>query len=171
MRSPACHLVNGLLVALLLVVSGCAMAQSCETDNAALRAMPMGLVEVTKSDGSQLLLEVKVANKNKTRSAGFQRVCQETIAETPILFVFTSQLTPRFHMNNVVAPIDIAFIRMDGSIDSVQAMQPYVMVSKNKPLYSPDSDIIAALEGHSGFFAQNEIDTAANISWSLSNEK
>ncbi len=156
-------------VSLLVLISniGNAYAQACETDNAALRAMPAGLVEVTRTDGSQLEFEVKVANKGRTRSAGFQRVCAETIAKTPILFVFSSPFTPRFHMNNVVAPIDIAFIRKNGSVDSIQAMQTYVMVSKDKPLYSPTSAVIAALEGHPGFFEDNEIDTTAQISWSL----
>lgn len=162
------YLVNCLV---LLFISGCAMALDCETDNAALRAMDIGSVQVSMADGSQFSFEVKVANTNKTRAAGFQRVCPATIAKTPILFMFPFPLTPRFHMNNVVAPIDIAFIRVDGSIDSIQTMDTYVLGSKEKPLYSAGSDVIAALEGHDGFFAEKNIDTSAKITWSLPDEK
>ena len=137
----------------------------CQKDNEDLRAMPLGMVEFTRVDGSKYTVQVRVADNSKTRSAGFQYVCAETIAQLPILFLFESVVRPSFHMNNVVAGIDIAFIRPDYTIDSIQKMHPYVLIMLNKPLYSPSSDVIAALEAHPGFYQKNNIDLTAKVSW------
>ena len=137
----------------------------CQKDNEDLRAMPLGEVKFTRVDGSKYTVQVRVADNNKTRSAGFQYVCAETIAQLPILFLFESALTPSFHMNNVVAGIDIAFIRPDNTIDSIQKMHPYALIMLNKPLYSPNSAVIAALEAHPGFYQKNNIDLTARVSW------
>jgi len=98
--------------------------------NAALRSMPLIDVTFTRKDGSTFEVESRLANNNQTRSAGFQYVCKQTIAAKPILFVFDHVRTPTFHMHNVVAAIDIAFIRPDSSIDSIQKMHPYVLIQR-----------------------------------------
>lgn len=137
----------------------------CETDNTALSSMGKAIVTFSRADGSEFEVDVKLADNNNTRSAGFQRVCASTIAAEPILFVFAYETRPSFHMNNVVAPIDIAFIDRAGAIDSVQAMQVYVLVNKNKPLYSPSRPVIAALEAHPEFFSKHNIDLDTTVSW------
>lgn len=139
----------------------------CQEDNEALRSMPLIDVTFTRKDGSTFDVESRLANNNKTRSAGFQYVCKQTIAEKPILFVFDQARTPSFHMNNVVAGIDIAFIRPDSSIDSIQKMHPYVLIQIDKPLYSPNGDVIAAFEAYPNFFEVYNIDLDATVSWQL----
>ncbi len=150
---------------LSIALTSTACAKNCEEDNHALRSMPLSEVIITNQDQQRLTFSVRIASTQTTRSAGFQRVCESTIKQTPILFVFNYPMRPRFHMNNVVAPIDIAFIQADGSIDSIQAMKPYILGSKNKPLYSPRSQIIAALEAHAGFFEKNGIDLNSHVAW------
>lgn len=137
----------------------------CELDNAALRAMPEVQVTLTASSGKEHTVTARLADNNQTRAAGFQRVCASVIAAMPILFEFKVPRVPRFHMHNVVAPIDIAFILPDNGIDSIQAMQPYSLIQIDKPLYQPSQPSIAALEAYPGFFLERQIDTAAKITW------
>ena len=147
-------------------VSACGQGVSCQKDNEALQAMPKISVTLTRADGSNLVIDGKLADNNQTRSAGFQRVCASTIEAAPILFAFNRAVMPNFHMNNVVAPIDIAFIDADGAIESIQSMQPYSLVAIDKPLYGPKRPIVAALEAHPGFFSKHELGLDSKVSWS-----
>ncbi len=139
----------------------------CQTDNENLRSMPLSQVTFTRHDGSIFSVQARTANNNKNRAAGFQYVCAETIATTPILFIFERPAQPSFHMNNVVAGIDIAFIRPDSTIDSIQTMKPYVLIMVDKPLYSPSSPAIAAFEAMPNFYKINNIDLNTNVTWQL----
>ena len=116
-------------------------------------------------DGESWSIDAKLADTNSTRAAGFQNVCESVMKETPILFVFNRAFVPEFHMNNVIAPIDIAFIKANGQIDSIQAMLPYVLGSRNRPLYSAKGPVLAALETSKDFYRDNNIDQATKISW------
>lgn len=168
-------LATFLKVILLTVIVSVGSAQvshagiECQTDNEALRSMPLSEVTFTRKDGSTFEIETRTASTSQTRSAGFQYVCAETIAATPILFVFEQQVTPSFHMNNVVAGIDIAFIKPDSQIDSIQKMKPYVLILLDKPLYSANGPVIAAFETYPGFFDVNNIDLNAKVTWQLLN--
>lgn len=150
---------------LLLSVNACAQNLNCQTDNADLQAMPTLTIEITREDGSVYVQTGKLADNDKTRAAGFQRVCGSTIESSPILFDFKRQLMPRFHMNNVVAPIDIAFIDKNGRIESIQAMKPYILGSNKKPLYGPRRPIVAAFEVHPGFFEKHNLNLKSTVTW------
>lgn len=143
---------------------------ACQTDNAHLQEMPIIQVSIGLPDGSRHVFDARLADNNTTRAAGFQRVCASTIAETPILFVFPRAFKPQFHMHNVVAPIDIAFIQESGAIDSIQAMKPYVLGSKNKPLYGPVKPVIAALEARPGFFSALPVHIGSIIQWQVTQD-
>lgn len=139
--------------------------QNCQITNDDLQAMPQTDLWIEYANGEKLDIKVKLANRNSTRAAGFQRVCAATIAAQPILFVFDNEVRPRFHMRNVVAPIDIAFIDKNGQIDSIQAMPTYVLGRREQPLYSPSKKVIAALETYPGFYAEHNVDQSVSISW------
>ena len=145
-------------------------AQSCELSNADLDAMPKLVVQFDYANGETLQVAAKLADNAQTRAAGFQRLCAETIAAEPILFVFKRERKPSFHMRNVVAPLDIAFIKNGGEIDSIQAMAPYILGSTRRPTYSPKRAVIAALEVQPGFYSEREIDNTVSISWHLPSE-
>lgn len=138
----------------------------CEITNNALVSMPAVQVIATKANGATHSFTAKLANNDFTRAAGFQRVCESTIRKTPILFTFDRAVIPNFHMNNVVVPIDIAFIQQSSAIDVIHKMQPYSVVSIEKPLYRPTKPVVAALETYSGFYADHNIDLTSTISWS-----
>ncbi|MFT7525782.1 MAG: uncharacterized membrane protein (UPF0127 family) [Arenicella sp.] len=157
----------GLTVCLLVLsFSGLANAEfACETSNLALESMPDGIVTIDYADGKTKEFSVRLANSSSTRAAGFQRVCKSTIAAKPILFVFAQALRPSFHMNNVVAGIDIAFINSAGRLDSIHNMSPYVLGSNHTPRYQSEGFIQSALEAYPGFFAEHSVDDSVMISW------
>lgn len=173
LRALRSAVLRGLLfLSLSLILSGCANA--CQSDNAALQAMGQADVRFFERDDQGeprtlpfFEIETRLASNPQTRSAGFQFVCKEVIAAKPILFVFQRPTRPSFHMRNVVAPIDIAFIRSDGSIDSIHKMKPYTLGSKRNPVYSSKRAIVAALEVEPGFFARHKINHATKIAWAL----
>ncbi|MFT5571172.1 MAG: uncharacterized membrane protein (UPF0127 family) [Cryomorphaceae bacterium] len=156
-----------LTLALLTTGASCVAAQTidCEIDNAALRVMPKSLVTFTRQDGSQFAVEVKTAKNSRSRAAGFQRVCESTVEQEPMLFLFDREFMPKFHMNNVVAPLAIAFFTKKGVIKSIQTMQPYVVASLKKPLYGPSVPVLGALEGHIDFFGKHKLNTKSTMRW------
>ena len=154
-----------LLCLMVLIVSEVAQAQKCEISNADLDAMPEVIVQFDYANGEQLQVAARLADNTRTRAAGFQKICAQTIAQQPILFVFQRQTKPSFHMRNVVASLAIAFIKKNGEIDSIQAMSPYVLGSTRRPLYSPQRAVIAALEVYPEFYSERKIDTTVSISW------
>jgi uncharacterized membrane protein (UPF0127 family) len=154
---------------LTLLISACSHAQlDCQVDNPALQAMPKIEVILTRADGSSFSMTAKLADNDSTRAAGFQRVCESTIEAMPILFVFTRERVPSFHMNNVVAPIDIAFIDKNGQLASIHAMKPYSVIQIKKPLYSPKRPVLYALEVHQGFYQKNNIAVNSKMTWAAS---
>ncbi|MFQ3244832.1 MAG: uncharacterized membrane protein (UPF0127 family) [Arenicella sp.] len=161
-------LMRSTIFLLALVTSACSHAQlDCQIDNPALQAMPKIEVTLTRDDGSRVIMPAKLADNNATRAAGFQRVCESTIEAMPILFVFKQPSVPSFHMNNVVAPIDIAFIDNDGDLESIQSMNPYSMLQVKKPLYSPKRPVLYALEVHKGFYQKHNISVDSKMKWTL----
>ena len=94
-----------------------------------------------------------LANTTFALSHGFQFTCSETIDKTNILFQFPRPILPAFHMNNVLAPLDIAFIDQQGTIVNIFNMQVY-QAGKPKALYKPSSPIVYALEAKAGYFKQ-----------------
>lgn len=170
---------------LMLTMSGCAQSESsikkpqanqqsnqaCELDNKDLQAMPVVNVSFRQKDGSVYSSEARLAKNYQTRAAGFQRVCASTIAAMPILFVFDREGFPQFHMNNVVAAIDIAFIDKRGRIESIQAMKPYSLLSLNKPTYGPNRPVISAFEAHPDFFKDHGISLDSLFTWSTKAQK
>jgi len=161
--------IHATIYLLTLVTSACGYAQTdCQSDNSALQAMPRIEVTLTRDDGSSYTMPAKLADNNATRAAGFQRVCESTIEAMPILFVFKHPSVPSFHMNNVVAPIDIAFIDSEGDLESIQAMKPYSILQIKKTLYSPKRPVLYALEVHKGFYQKHEISVNSKMTWAPS---
>jgi Fur family ferric uptake transcriptional regulator len=90
---------------------------------------------------------VRLAADDEQRAAGFQCATRAEIEQTKILFDFSFEIMTAFHMQNVVAPLDIAFAKADGRIFSVQRMVP-----DPRALYQPLGPFRYALEARAGFF-------------------
>ena len=69
-----------------------------------------------------------------------------------MLFIFESNDYWTFHMKNTFIPLDIAFIKEDGTIDSIEELDPM-----NPIPVGPESEIRYAVEVNRGWFAENGV--------------
>lgn len=126
-------------------------AAECSRWRAAFLRMPTRDISIEVGPRT-LRLSVKVADDDEQRAAGFQCATGADVERTKILFDFGAEITTAFHMQNVAAPLDIAFAKGDGRIFSVQRMVP-----SPTALYQPMGAFRYALETRAGFFEQQGI--------------
>ena len=69
-----------------------------------------------------------------------------------MLFIFENNDYHTFHMKNTFIPLDIAFIKEDGTIDSIEELDPMSPIP-----VSPRSEIRYAVEVNRGWFAENDV--------------
>ncbi len=94
---------------------------------------------------------VEVADDPEERPRGLMG--RDSIApDSGMYFVYEQTHRQGFYMRNTRIPLSIAFIRADGVIIAVRAMQPY-----DESLVQPDQDYKDALEMNQGWFAENNI--------------
>jgi uncharacterized membrane protein (UPF0127 family) len=122
----------------------------CRQTTPALQRMESRDMVLINDRERRLPLRVKVADEPEERLAGFQHLCGEVIASQLILFDFTRPFPARFHMRNVHAPLDIAFLDERGRIVEVQRMVP------GTSLYHSSRAVRFALEARSGFFREHD---------------
>ncbi len=141
------------LLLLLAVAAPAATAQSpeCQRWREAFAGMPMRMVTVQIGTRT-LALRVKLADTPERQAAGFQCASPQEIQRHLILFDFGQEIVTQFHMQNVPAALDIAFIKGDGRIFSILKMDP-----SPTNLYGPLGPFRYALEAHAGFFASQGI--------------
>jgi len=140
------------LGALLPALAGGASATSAECPRwrEAFASMPTKMVTL-QSGAKTLALRVKSADTSERQAGGFQCATAEEIQRNLILFDFGQEIMTQFHMNNVPAPLDIAFVKADGRIFSILRMEP----SAN--LYGPMGAFRYAIEARAGFFESQGI--------------
>ena len=133
-------------------------ADECMPQTPAFEHMQEKFIEIVDDQGESILLKVKIADDNAEQAAGFQFICPDVIDVTAILFIFERAKTPLFHMNNVFADLDIAFIDIEGRIADIQTMNEERSTGVRK-LYPSDVVTKYALEVPAGFFSENNITT------------
>ncbi|MCG5537376.1 DUF192 domain-containing protein [Halorhodospira sp. 9622] len=84
-------------------------------------------------------IEVRIANTRTARAQGFQHASPEQLSTERVLFVWSEPHRPSFHMHNVSAPLDIAWIA-EGEIIAIERMTP------GEQGYRPPEPVDAALE-------------------------
>jgi len=138
--------------------------QQCQENPSVLLSMPVAKSYVHKKQGKpEILISYRIAKTSEHQAFGFQYACPATVKENQILFLFASSFVPQFHMNNVFAPLDIAFIDETGKIVSIQQMQVYTD-SGAQALYSPNVKVKYALEARQGYFKELGIQVGDNLS-------
>jgi zinc transport system permease protein len=153
-RIPWGHRARLAAVVLLCVsVSAGAAAQEneCKRWREAFAAMPVRMVTV-QAGAKTMAIRVKVAETSEHAAAGFQCSTPQEIQKTLILFDFGREIYSQFHMNHVPAPLDIAFIKGDGTIFSILKMDP-----SPTALYGPLGNFRFALEARAGFYESQGI--------------
>lgn len=157
-----CQLISS-VVGCVLVTS--VLSADCQSSTPTIDAMVQATVRVNGEDNHTI--SVSVADSATKRAAGFQYVCEARIQKTAILFVFDAPLRPSFHMRNVLAPLDIAFIDGNGQIVDIQTMHTYILGSLQRPTYAPPMPVIAALETRAGYFDDHNIEVGDVLNWAL----
>jgi uncharacterized membrane protein (UPF0127 family) len=150
------HARRGSLAAILLVVqllAGVARAEDveCPRWREAFSGMPLKMATI-QAGGKTLALRVKAADTSERQAGGFQCATAADIQRHLILFDFGQEILTQFHMNNVVAPLDIAFIKADGRIFSIMRMEP-----SPTQLYGPMGTFRYAIEARAGFYESQGI--------------
>jgi uncharacterized membrane protein (UPF0127 family) len=147
-------------VSLLLVLAGLALGVPAQADDdpdcprfrAAFASMPARVAVIRAGEPRELQVAVKLAATEEARRAGFQCAAREEIERTVILFDFGAEVFRGFHMWNVPAPLDIAFVKASGRIFSILRMEPGA-----RETYGPMGRFRYAMEAREGFFKAHGI--------------
>ena len=75
-----------------------------------------------------------------------------------MLFIFEEVGQHSFHMKNTRIPLDIAFVREDGIVESIKELTPFSTL----PVYS-DGQVLFAIEANRGWFAENNVEVGDEI--------
>ena len=70
-----------------------------------------------------------------------------------MLFVFEEVGQKSFHMKDTRIPLDIAFIKEDGTVESIKSLNPFTLLP-----VSSDGVVASALEVNRGWFAENNVE-------------
>jgi len=104
-----------------------------------------------KEEFISLPLELEIPQNNAEFRLGL--MFRESLEQDKgMLFIFESNDYWTFHMKNTFIPLDIAFIKEDGTIESIKELDPM-----NSIQVGPDSEIRYAVEANRGWFAENGV--------------
>jgi uncharacterized membrane protein (UPF0127 family) len=128
----------------LLLPDGALVAADCSPSTPAFAHMDSRTLALVNDRGEAVSMEARIADDGAERAAGFQHICASVIERSNILFEFAPPIASGFHMRNVHAPLDIAFIAPDGRVIATARMEP------GKQRYGPPGVIGYALETRAG---------------------
>ena len=99
-----------------------------------------------------LPLEIEIPNNIRDFNLGL--MFRESLdTNSGMLFIFDDVQQQSFHMTETKIPLDIAFIREDGTIESIKELEPF----DENPV-SSDGEVLCALEVNRGWFAENNVE-------------
>ena len=81
-------------------------------------------ITFSTSDEQDLRFEVLVAANSIERAAGYQYIHPEVIGRSAIFFLYARDSISTFHMCNVRAPLDILWLRANGTVLDHARMEP-----------------------------------------------
>ena len=134
------------LLVTLLAAGAEAQDPDCPRWRDAFTGMPFKMVTI-QAGAKTLAVRVKAADNSERQAGGFQCATAEEIQRHLILFDFGDEIVTQFHMKNVRAPLDIAFVKADGRIFSILRMDP-----SPTRLYGPMGPFRYAIEARAGFY-------------------
>jgi zinc transport system permease protein len=130
----------------LMAPAADAQDPACKRWREAFASMPVQMLTL-ETGSKHIAARVRMAMSSEQQAAGFQCATPQEIERSLILFDFGREISTQFHMQNVPAPLDIAFAKADGRIFAVLRMEP-----SPTALYGPMGDFRYALEARKGFF-------------------
>ena len=102
-----------------------------------------------------LQLEIPKTKSDFTKGLMFRESLE---ANSGMLFVFDRIAQQSFHMTETTIPLDIAFIKENGIIESIKPLEP----KDSNPVYS-EGAIELAIEVNRGWFAENNIEVGDEL--------
>ena len=104
-------------------------------------------------------LPLNIEIPNNIRDFNLGLMFRESLEENSgMLFVFDEVAEQSFYMKETKIPLDIAFIREDGTIESIKELEPF----DESPVTS-DGEVLCALEVNRGWFAENNVEVGDQI--------
>lgn len=131
---------------------------ACARWRKAFANMPTATLVILTDNGRLVREGAKLADTDEARLAGFQCATPDEIRTTVIVFNFQREVLGAFHMQNVPAPLDIAFVKPSGRIFSILRMDPGPTET-----YGPLGAYRYAIEARAGFFKDHGISQGAHV--------
>ena len=147
---PACYAQSGEAV-------GNNKASSSQLSEAGLKLVPLTI----SSAGKKHKFTVEVAGTVEEQAQGLM-FRQKLAPDEGMIFPFPEPRPASFWMKNTVIPLDIIFVRSDGTVESIAAnTTPYSL----EPVRSGEA-VAAVLELAGGRAAELSIDAGDKVEWS-----
>ena len=122
-------------------------------------------INVKTEEFTTLPLHVEVPTNIKEFNLGL--MFRESLDKNSgMLFVFEEVAQQSFHMRDTMIPLDIAFIRADGIIESIKQLEP-----NDETSIASDGEILCAIEVNRGWFAENNVEVGDEIDIDLEEGK
>ena len=131
---------------------GCTALLPPATDGPAPSGLPTGVVRIGEHEFS-----VEIADTNASRARGLMG--RTSLADDAgMLFIFDRPVTLSFWMFNTSIPLDIAFIREDMTVSSIDTMTPFSLDS-----HLSIEPVPFALEVPAGEFSRRGIEAGDEV--------
>ena len=110
-----------------------------------------------KEEFTTLPLQLEIPNNIRDFNLGL--MFRESLdINSGMLFVFEDVAEQSFHMRETKIPLDIAFIREDGIIESIKELEPF-----DESAVASNGKVRCALEVNRGWFAENNVEVGDEI--------
>ena len=114
-------------------------------------------INVKTEEFTTLPLNIEIPNNIRDFNLGL--MFRESLdINSGMLFIFDEVDQQSFYMKETKIPLDIAFIREDGIIESIKQLEPY----DETPVTS-EGEVLCALEVNRGWFAENNVEVGDEI--------
>ena len=114
-------------------------------------------INVKTEEFTTLPLQIEIPTEIRDFNLGL--MFRESLdTNSGMLFIFDEVAEQSFHMRETKIPLDIAFIREDGIIESIKQLEPF----DESAVYSKGK-VFCALEVNRGWFAENNVEVGDEI--------
>ena len=114
-------------------------------------------INVKTEEFTTLPLQIEIPTEIRDFNLGL--MFRESLdTNSGMLFIFDEVAQQSFHMRETKIPLDIAFIREDGIIESIKQLEP-----NDETAVESDGEILCALEVNRGWFAENNVEVGDEI--------
>lgn len=142
--------VGLLMFPALAFLSGCTEIPANSTEKNDLASMTTAAIEIVGRTTYTAYVADSNQDNGRATMLGLMNITESELPEDRgMIFVFPDDRLQSFWMRNTIIPLDIAYIRSDGTIVSIYTMEPLREVG-----YSSIEPARFALEVRAGQFAQ-----------------